>query len=86
MHTTDAAGAPRPPPILNQVRMKDWNRSDLNAIAAACRMAARRAVGLCDRFGAETYVSTLDALLQRNFDAMKQPIATRSVRDRSTTT
>src|SRR5690349_9115743 len=62
--------------ILNQVRMKDWNRSDLNAIVAACRMAARRVTELCDRFGPETYVSVLDALLQRNYDAMKQLIAT----------
>ena len=62
--------------ILNQVRMKDWNRSDLNAIVAACRMAARRVTELCDRFGPETYISVLDALLQRNFDAMKQLIAT----------
>ena len=38
--------------ILNQVRMKDWNRSDLNAIVAACRTAARRVTELCDRFGA----------------------------------
>ena len=62
--------------ILNQVRMKDWNRSDLNAIVAACRTAARRVTELCDRFGPETYLSTLDALLQRNYDAMKQLIAT----------
>ena len=41
--------------ILNQVRMQDWNRSDLNAIVAACRTAARRVVELCDRFGPETY-------------------------------
>jgi N-methylhydantoinase B len=46
--------------ILNQVRMKDWNRSDLNAIVAACRTAARRVTELCDRFGPETYLSTLD--------------------------
>ena len=62
--------------ILNQVRMKDWNRSDLNAIVAACRTAARRVTELCDRFGPETYISVLDALLQRNFDAMKQLIST----------
>jgi N-methylhydantoinase B len=62
--------------ILNQVRMKEWNRSDLNAIVAACRTAARRVVELCDRFGPDTYVSILDALLKRNYDAMKQLIAT----------
>jgi N-methylhydantoinase B len=62
--------------ILNQVRMKDWNRSDLNAIVAACRTAGRRVVELCTRFGAETYLSALDSLLDRNFQAMKQLIAT----------
>lgn len=61
--------------ILNQVRMKEWNRSDLNAIVAACRTAARRVIELCERFGTDTYVSVLDALLDRNFRAMKQLIA-----------
>src|SRR3712207_4838468 len=28
--------------ILNQVRMPDWNRADLNGLVAACRTAARR--------------------------------------------
>ena len=62
--------------ILNQVRMKDWNRSDLNAIVAACRTASRRVVELCERFGQETYISALDSLLERNYQAMKQLIAT----------
>lgn len=62
--------------ILNQVRMKDWNRSDLNAIVAACRTAGRRVVELCTRFGAETYLSALDSLLDRNYQAMKQLMAT----------
>src|SRR5689334_17126907 len=35
--------------ILNQVRMKEWNRSDLNAIVAACRTAGQRMTELCDR-------------------------------------
>ena len=62
--------------VLNQVRMKTWNRSDLNAIVAACRTAARRVLELCDRFGTETYLSTLDALLDRNYRAMAQLIRT----------
>ncbi len=60
--------------ILNQVRMKQWNRSDLNAIVAACRTAARRVVELCRRFGTDTYISTLEALLDRNYRAMSQLI------------
>lgn len=61
--------------ILNQVRMKEWNRSDLNAIVAACRTAARRVIELCERFGTDAYVSVLNALLDRNYRAMKQLIA-----------
>ena len=57
--------------ILNQVRQPEWNRADLNGIVAACRTAGRRIQELCDRFGPETYVSALDALLERNYQAMK---------------
>lgn len=57
--------------ILNQVRKPDWNRADLNGIVAACRTASRRVQELCARFGVETYVSALDALLARNYRAMK---------------
>ncbi|MCM4076639.1 hydantoinase B/oxoprolinase family protein [Paractinoplanes hotanensis] len=57
--------------ILNQVRVPDWNRADLNGLVAACRTATRRVQEMCARFGVETYVSALDALLQRNYDAMK---------------
>lgn len=60
--------------ILNQVRMKQWNRSDLNAIVAACRTAGRRVVELCQRFGTDIYISTLEALLDRNYRAMSQLI------------
>jgi N-methylhydantoinase B len=35
--------------ILNQVRLPQWNRSDLNAIVAACRTAGRRVIEMCDR-------------------------------------
>ena len=62
--------------ILNQVRQPDWNRADLNGIVAACRTASRRIQELCARFGAETYTSALEALLQRNYDAMKVLLAT----------
>ena len=57
--------------ILNQVRQPEWNRADLNGIVAACRTAGRRVQELCDRFGPERYVSALDALLERNYQAMK---------------
>jgi N-methylhydantoinase B len=57
--------------ILNQVRVPDWNRADLNGLVAACRTATRRVQEMCARFGVGTYLSALDALLQRNYDAMK---------------
>ena len=46
----------------------DWNRSDLNAIVAACRTAARRVQEICDRFGDDIYFSAMDALLERNYE------------------
>lgn len=61
--------------ILNQVRKPDWNRADLNGIVAACRTASRRVQEMCTRFGADTYTSALDALLDRNYRAMKTLLA-----------
>lgn len=61
---------------LNNVRMPEWNRSDLYALVAASRNAGRRVQELCRRFGVERYVSTLDDLLDRNYRAIKQLIET----------
>ncbi|MEO6828045.1 MAG: hydantoinase B/oxoprolinase family protein [Microbacteriaceae bacterium] len=61
--------------ILNQVRKPDWNRADLNGLVAACRTAARRVQELCSRFGADTYTSALQALMDRNYRAMKTLLA-----------
>ncbi len=57
--------------ILNQVRKPDWNRADLNGLVAACRTAGRRVQEMCKRFGVDVYNSALDALLDRNYRAMK---------------
>ena len=57
--------------ILNQVRVPDWNRADLNGLVAACRTAGRRVQEMCARFGVATYLSALDSLLDRNYEAMK---------------
>lgn len=57
--------------ILNQVRKPDWNRADLNGLVAACSTAARRVQEMCARFGVDTYTSALNALLDRNYRAMK---------------
>ena len=61
--------------ILNQVRKPDWNRADLNGLVAACRTAGRRVQEMCARFGVDTFDSALDALLDRNYQAMKVLLA-----------
>src|ERR1700736_4546164 len=60
--------------VLNQVRMPHWNRSDLNAIVAACRTAERRVIEMCDRFGVDLLVSAMEASLERNRRAMAELI------------
>ena len=61
--------------ILNQVRMPLWNKADLNGLVAACRTAGRRVNEMCERFGTDVYLSSLDALLDRNYQAMKVLLA-----------
>ena len=56
--------------MLNQVRLPQWNRSDLNAILAACRVAEKRVKEICDRFGDDVYVSATQAALDRNLRAV----------------
>jgi len=60
--------------VLNHVRMPHWNRSDLNAIIAACRTAERRVIEMCDRFGVDRFVSAVEAALERNRRAMAELI------------
>ena len=60
--------------VLNHVRMPHWNRSDLNAIVAACRTAERRVIEMCDRFGVDRFVSAMEASLERNRRAMAELI------------
>ena len=74
--------------ILNNVRLPEMNRADLFAIVAGCRAGERRVLDLCERFGKETYLAALQALLDRTYEAMKSLIQSRSRRSRrrSTTT
>lgn len=60
--------------ILHNVRTPQWNRFDLNALVAACNTAAKRVVELAERFGDDVLFSTMDTMLQRNYDAMKHII------------
>lgn len=62
--------------VLNNTRTRDWCRSDLNAIIASCRIAARRITELCNRFGTDVFVSATGELLERNRRAMAKLIET----------
>jgi len=62
--------------VMHQVRMPAWCRSDLNALMASCRVAARRVEEICERFGIDVYMSATCELLKRNHRAMKQLIET----------
>ena len=57
--------------IFNNVRLPEMNRADLFAIVAGCRAGERRVLDLCERFGKETYLAALQALLDRTYEAMK---------------
>jgi N-methylhydantoinase B len=57
--------------IMHQTRKPDWCAADLNALIASCRVAARRVDEMCARFGDDVYVSATQALLERNYRAMK---------------
>ena len=60
--------------IFNNVRLPEMNRADLFAIVAGCRAGEKRVIELCDRFGKETYLAALQALLDRTYEAMRKLI------------
>ena len=60
--------------ILHNCRLPHWNRSDFNAIIAACRTAEKRCIELAERFGDDVFFSAMDELLARNKRAMGQLI------------
>lgn len=60
--------------ILHNCRLPHWNRSDFNAIVAACRTAARRCIELSRRFGDDVFHSAMEELLERNRRAMRELI------------
>jgi N-methylhydantoinase B len=61
--------------VMHQTRKPDWCQADLNALIAACRVAARRVIEMAERFGDDVYVSATQELLARNHRAMKSLIA-----------
>lgn len=60
--------------ILHNVRTPQWNRFDLNALVAACNTAAKRVCEIAERFSDDVLFSTMEIMLQRNYDAMKHII------------
>jgi N-methylhydantoinase B len=62
--------------IMHQTRTPDWCMADLNALIASCRVASRRVLEMCERFGNDVFVSATEALLARNHRAMQQLIET----------
>ena len=62
--------------VMHQTRSPEWCKADLNALIAACRVAARRVTEMAHRFGDDVFVSACEALLARNHRAMAQLIDT----------
>ncbi|MEM9750480.1 MAG: hydantoinase B/oxoprolinase family protein [Pseudomonadota bacterium] len=60
----------------NQSRMPEWFRADLHAVVAACKVAGRTVIEICDRFGEDVLVAAMDSLLERNRRAMKELLTT----------
>jgi N-methylhydantoinase B len=61
--------------VMHQTRKPDWCAADLNALIASCRVAARRLEEMCARFGDDVVIAAMDALLERNYRAMKALIS-----------
>ncbi len=68
--------------VLHQVRMPEWCRADLLAIVASCRVAEKRVIEICERFGDDFFASATDELLARNKRAMGHLINTAVSEDR----
>jgi N-methylhydantoinase B len=56
--------------LVRNSRVPEWNRSDFNAIVAACRLAERRVHEIIARFGVDTYIAAMAEMLDRNKRAM----------------
>lgn len=56
--------------VLSNTRVPEWNKSDFYAIIASLRLAERRVRENIARFGADTYISAMQEMLDRNKRAM----------------
>jgi N-methylhydantoinase B len=62
--------------ILHNCRLPQWNRSDFNAIIAACRLAEKRCIEIAERFGDDVFIAAMQEMLDRNKRAMRAIIQT----------
>ncbi|MEO5640828.1 MAG: hydantoinase B/oxoprolinase family protein, partial [Sphingomicrobium sp.] len=62
--------------VMHQTRTPEWCKADLNALIAACRVAAKRVVEMATRFGDDVFATAGDLLLERNHRAMQSLIDT----------
>ena len=56
--------------VHRNVRMPDWNRSDVQALGASCEVAGKRMKELYTRFGDQVYFRIIEVLLDRNRKAV----------------
>ena len=62
--------------VYRNVRLPEWNRSDVRALVAACEVAGKRMIELYVRFGDICYFAIIGELLDRNRKAVRQIIET----------
>ena len=61
--------------VYRNVRLPEWNRSDVCALVAACDIAGKRMLELYHRFGDTVYFKTIEVLLNRNRKAVSAIIS-----------
>ncbi|KAL6719727.1 hypothetical protein ACLMJK_001648 [Lecanora helva] len=61
--------------IYRNVRLPEWNRSDVRALVAACEIAGKRMTELYTRFGDGSFFAIIDELLRRNKRAVGSILA-----------
>lgn len=60
--------------IFDNVRTEDMNRGDLNAMIASCELGRRRMTELCERYGADTVMSTAYETMDYSERMLRQEI------------
>lgn len=60
--------------IFENVRTEDMNRGDMNAMIAACELGRRRMIELCERYSADTVMSTAYEVMDYSERMLRQEI------------